>query len=64
MKVDTIVQNQNTVVSVMAQVAAVVRGTDFQTQMPTLTLTLTADMDFALAQEAADPDTYSSLSKP
>lgn len=59
MEADTIVRNQNMVVSAMAQVA-VVQGTDSLTLMPTLTLTLTqmVDMDSVRVQEPADPDTY------
>lgn len=60
MEVGMILQNQNMVVSVMAEVAEA-RDTDSQTQPSTLTLTLTqtADTDFAQVQEAVDPDTYS-----
>jgi hypothetical protein len=60
MEVGMILQNQNMVVPVMAVVAEV-RDTDSQTQLPTLTQTQaqTVDTDFAQAQEAVDPDTYS-----
>jgi hypothetical protein len=60
MEVGMILQNQNMVVSVMTEVVEA-RDTDSQTQLLTLTLILTqtADTDFAQAQEAVDPDTYS-----